>query len=168
MKDVAYQKQIVLYINNKSCSQAYEMSMEYLKEYPDDMVAHFLCAKSALLISKDAEAALEARKAFNLAKNEADMLMCVIHACVAYFKLGEYAKGFELLKATESIRTCEESEQLFFLFSLATNNDAEAGRHFNAMISIDSDAAHGFLKALAEGAQVDFERIFRKTDRITY
>lgn len=164
MKQGAYQKQIILYIANKSYVQAYDFSKEYIKEYPEDMVAHFLLAKSALWSDKHEEAAIEARKAFNLAKNEADMIMCVIHACIAYYKLGQYAKGFELLKATESIRTCEETEQLFFLFSLALNNDVEARRHFDSMFSIDNTAAMEFLRSLAEGATIDYDKIVRKTD----
>jgi tetratricopeptide (TPR) repeat protein len=168
MKAEAYQKQLILYLNNKSYEQAYDMSKQYLAEYPDDMVAHFLMAKSALWVGKYGEAALEARKAFNLAKNEADMVMCAIHACIAYYRLQEYAKGFELLKALERIRTCEETEQLAFLFSLAIGNDGEARKHFDSMMNIDSDAAMGFLSEVAEGSQIDYEKLFRKTDRITY
>ena len=125
-------------------------------------------AKSALWVSKYGEAALEARKAFNLAKNEADMVMCAIHACIAYYRLQEYVKGFELLKALERVRTCEETEQLAFLFSLAIGNDGESRKHFDSMMNIDSDAAMGFLSEVAEGAQIDYEKFFRKTDRITY
>lgn len=168
MKAEAYQKQLILYLNNRSYEQAYDMAKQYLAEYPGDMVAHFLLAKSSLWVAKYAEAAIEARKAFNLAGNEADMVMCAIHACIAYYRLQDYAKGFELLKALETVRTCEETEQLFFLFSLALGNDAEARRHFDSMMNIDSSAATGFLQEIAEGAQIDYEKLARKTDRITY
>lgn len=167
MRAEAYQKQLILYLNNGSGGQAYDMSQQYAQEYPNDMVSHFLLAKSALAVGKYEEAALEARKAFNLAANEADMVMCAIHASIAYYRLQQYAKGFELLKALENVRTCEETEQLFFLFSLALGNDVEARRHFDAMCSIDSAAASEFLKDLAGGAQLDFDKLTKRTDRIT-
>ena len=167
MKQVAYQTQLILYLQNQSNSQAYEFAKQYVVEYPEDMVAHFLLAKSAIASEHFEDATIEARKAFNLAKNEADMIMCVIHACVAYYKLGEYTKGLDLLKASEHIRTCEETEQLFFLFSLLVNDDREAERHFTAMIATDEGAAKEFLTNIAEGMHVDFEKIFNKVDRIT-
>lgn len=168
MKAEAYQRQLILYLNNGSYQQAYDFALQYAKEYPDDMVAHFLVAKAALWLGKYEETVIEARKGFNLAHDEADMVMCAIHACIAYYRLREYAKGFELLKALDPIRTCEETEQLSFLFSLALGNDAEARKHFNAMMDIDSAAAMAFLQEVAEGASIDYEKLFRKTDRITY
>ncbi len=168
MKPEAYQRQLILYLNNQSYQQAYDFGRQYASEYPDDMVAHFLVAKAALWLAKYEETVTEARKAFNLAHDEADMVMCAIHACIAYYRLRDYAKGFELLQALDRIRTCEETEQLAFLFSLALGNDAEARKHFNAMMTIDSDAAMAFLQEIAEGANIDYDKLFRKTDRITY
>ncbi len=165
MKPEAYQKQMILYLNNKAFGQAYDFACEYVKEHPEDMVSHFLLAKAALWQDKFEEAAIEARKAFNLAKSEADMAMCAIHACIAYYRLQQFDKGFELLQALERVRTCEETEQLAFLFSLALNNEAEARRHFEAMFNIDSQAATAFLKEVAEGAQLDYNKLFKKTDR---
>lgn len=167
MKEGAYQKQLILYLQHKSYDRAYDFSQEYVNAYPDDMTAHFLLAKSAMVLEKYTEAAREARLAFNYAHDPADMIMCVIHACIAYYRLKEYQKGFELLKSTESIRTCEETEQLFFLFSLATGDDKEARRHFDEMFRIDDAAAREFLSAVAEGVQVDYEKLSSKTDRFT-
>lgn len=167
MKAEAYQKQLILYLNNKSYAQAYQFAGQYVKEYPDDMVSHFLLAKASLWEAKYEEAALEARKAYNLATSEADMVMCAIHACIAYYRLGEYDKGYGLLKALEPVRTCEETEQLAFLFSLAMNKDSEAARHFESMVNIDSKAGMEFVKSVAEGADLNYEKLFKKTDRIT-
>jgi tetratricopeptide (TPR) repeat protein len=168
MKAEAYQKQLILYLNNRAFGQAYDFAGQYVKEYPDDMVSHFLLAKAALWQEKYDEAAIEARKAFNLARNEADMAMCAIHACIAYYRLQQFDKGFELLQVLERIRTCEETEQLAFLFSLALGNDTEARKHFDAMFNIDSSAAMAFLQEVAEGAKLDYDKLFRKTDRFTY
>ncbi|MFH0884903.1 MAG: hypothetical protein V1861_04295 [Candidatus Micrarchaeota archaeon] len=168
MKPEAYQRQLILYLNNKAFEQAYDFAKQYVGEHPDDMVAHFLLSKAALWQGKYEETVLEARKAFNLARNEADMVMCAIHACIAYYRLQQYDKGFELLQALDRIRTCEETEQLAFLFSLAVGNDVEARKHFNAMMTIDSDAAMGFLKEISEGANFDYDKLFRKTDRFSY
>ncbi|MFH1520082.1 MAG: hypothetical protein ABID61_00385 [Candidatus Micrarchaeota archaeon] len=168
VKQVAYQKQLILYLQNNCNEQAYDFAKQYVNEYPEDMVAHFLLAKSAIASENFGEATIEARRAYNLAKNEADMIMCVIHACVAYYKLGEYTKGFELLKATEHIRSCEETEQLFFLFSLSVNDDKEAEKHFTNMFAINNIAAKEFVETIAEGVDLDFEKLFKNTDRITY
>ena len=104
LKESAYQKQIIIYLNNRAFGQAYDFSKEYLNAYPDDMAAHFLAAKSCLKSEKFEEAATEARKAFNLAKDEGDMIMCAIHGAVAYYRLGQYQKGYDLLKATKGLK----------------------------------------------------------------
>jgi len=166
MKQGAYQRQLILYLKNKSYQQAYEFAKQYVAEYPEDMIAHFLLAKSSVWAGNFEEAAHEARIAYNMADSPEDMMMCGIHACVAYYKLKEFAKGFELLRAMERIRICEESEQLFFLFSLALDNAAETSRHFKEMFRINNDAATVFLRNLAGDASIDYEKLFQNTDRI--
>jgi tetratricopeptide (TPR) repeat protein len=165
MKDISYQKQIVIYLGNRCFRQAYDFSLEYATAYPDDMVAHFLAAKSALKIEKYLEAAMEARKAFNLAKDETDMTMCAIHAGVAYYRLGEFRKGYDLLNATLGLRPCEELEQLMFLFCLALGMDSEVARHLKAMVDLDGDAAGRFVAAVAEGVPIDYDRMLKGVDR---
>ncbi len=165
MKQGAYQRQLILYLKNKSYQQAYQFSKQYVSEYPKDMIAHFLLAKSSIWVKNFEEAAHEARLAYNLAESPEDMLMCGIHACVAYYKLKEFTKGFELLQAMERIRVCEESEQLFFLFSLALDNAAETSRHFKEMFRINNDAATVFLKNLAGDASIDYGVLFQNIDK---
>jgi tetratricopeptide (TPR) repeat protein len=165
LKESAYQKQIIIYLNNRAFGQAYDFSREYLTAYPNDMAAHFLAAKSSLKAGKLEEAALEARKAFNLAKAESDMLMCAIHGAVAYFRLGDYRKGYELLKATDGSAPCQEVEQLAFLFCLALDMDCEGATHFKNMFAIDKDCAGKFVTAVAEGVPIDYDKILKKADK---
>ena len=69
MKQAAYQRQLILYLQNQSNSQAYDFAKQYVAEFPDDMIAHFLLAKAALASGNFEEATHAARKAFNLSKN---------------------------------------------------------------------------------------------------
>jgi hypothetical protein len=165
MKENAYQKQIILYLGNRCFRQAYDFSMEYVSAYSEDMVAHFLAAKSALKIERYEDAAIEARKAFNLAKDDADLLMCAIHAGVAYYRLGEFRKGYELLGLMADRKPCQELEQIMFLFCTALSLDIEAASHFNAMFRMDGSAADRFVTAVAEGVPIDYDRILKGVDR---
>jgi tetratricopeptide (TPR) repeat protein len=161
LKEGAYQKQIILYLNNRAFRQAFDFSAEYANAYPQDMVAHFLLAKSAIKIERYGDAAEEARKAYNLAKDESDMTMCAIHACVAYYRLGEYQKGFELLKTTEFFEPCQELEELCFLFCLALDRDIEATKHFKRMFDLNQEAANRFVMSVAEGVPIDYDKILK-------
>jgi hypothetical protein len=91
--------------------------------------------------------------------------MCAIHACVAYYKLGQFQKGYELLKATEGFEPRQELEQLCFLFCLALNYDGEAGTHFKRLFELDKDSASRFVMSVAEGVPIDYERILKKADK---
>ncbi len=165
LKESAYQKQIIIYLNNRAFGQAYDFSKEYLTAYPNDMAAHFLAAKSCLKSEKFDEAAAEARKAFNLAKDEADMIMCAIHGAVAYYRLGQYQKGYDLLKATKGFAPCQEIEQLSFLCCLALDMDCEGATHFKNMFDIDREAAGKFVTTVAEGVPIDYDKILKKADK---
>jgi tetratricopeptide (TPR) repeat protein len=168
LKECAYQKQIIIYLNNRAFGQAYDFSREYLNAYPNDMAAHFLAAKSCLKSEKFEEAATEARKAFNLAKAEGDMIMCAIHGAVAYYRLGQYRKGYELIKAAEGSGPCQEIEQLAFLCCLALDLDSEGSVHFRNMFAIDKEAAGKFVTAVAEGIPIDYDRILKRADKFDH
>jgi tetratricopeptide (TPR) repeat protein len=165
MKEAAYQKQIVIYLNNRAYQQACDFSKEYVAAYPNDMAAHFLAAKASLKCDRFAEAAGEARLAFNLAKNEEDMTMCAVHAAVAYYRLGEYRKGYEIIKATDGFSPCQEIEQLAFLLCLALDMDSEGAKHFRKMFDIDKPAADRFIMSVADGVPIDYDRILKAADR---
>ncbi len=165
MKDVAYQKQIIIYLNNRAYQQACDFAKEYVTAYPDDMAAHFLAAKAALRCDRFTDAATEARIAFNLARTEEDMTMCAVHAAVAYYRLGEYRKGYEILKSTANFKPCQEIEQIAFLICLALDMDCEGAVHFRRMFEIDKPAADRFIMAVADGVPIDYDRILKAADR---
>lgn len=165
LKEGAYQKQIIIYLNNLAFGQAFDFAAEYANAYPNDMVAHFLLAKTAIKVGKFQDAAIEAHKAFNLAQEEADMMMCAIHACVAYYRLGEFDKGLELVKATELIEPCQEMEEVAFLLCLARDKDIDATKHFKRMFALDEDKASRFVMSVAEGVPIDYDKILKVTDK---
>jgi tetratricopeptide (TPR) repeat protein len=165
MKETAYQKQIIIYLNNRAYQQACDFSKEYVTAYPNDMSAHFLAAKAGLKCERFEEAASEARLAFNLAKTEEDMTMCAVHAAVAYYRLGQYRKGYEIIRATDGFKACQEIEELAFLLCLALDLDCEGAVHFRNMFTIDKPSADRFIMALADGVPIDYERILKAADR---
>jgi tetratricopeptide (TPR) repeat protein len=164
LKEGAYQKQIILYLNNMAFRQAFDFSQEYAAAFPNDMVAHFLLSKSAIKVERYSDAAASARKAFNLASEENDLMMCAIHACVAYYRLGEFQKGMELIQAVECCPPCQEMEELGFLFCLAMDKDIEATKHFKKMFALDAESANRFVMSVAEGMPIDYNRILKSGD----
>jgi tetratricopeptide (TPR) repeat protein len=145
-KKETYIKQIALYLSNASYSQAYELSKSFVAKFPDELISHFLLAKSAYWSGDYAEAKLEARKSFNIAKSPEDLLTCAVIASAAYYRLGEYSKGLEMLKAVEGMKRTAELEQLLFIFSVAVENEDEAMKHIRELQRLDKKIALEFIK----------------------
>lgn len=141
-----YIKQSVAYFNNHDYASAYALGREFAAKFPDEMIAHFLLAKAAFWTGNYQESALAARKAFNMAKTPGDMLPCAILASTAYHEMGEYAKGYEILKAMERVQSSEELEQMLFIFSLAVKDEKEAMKHMDELRRLNKKAADDFME----------------------
>ena len=141
----AYIKQNALYLKNKDYGRAYEFSKEFTQKFPGEMIAYFLLAKAAFCLERYEEAAMVARKAFNMASEPEDVLTCAIMASTAYYEMGEYSKGLELLKQVEKIKANEELEELLFIFSLALKDEKEAMKHVQELYKLNKKAAEDFM-----------------------
>jgi tetratricopeptide (TPR) repeat protein len=144
-------KQIAIYLSNGSYQDAYSMSAEFLSKFPDELIAHYLAAKSAYWTGRFEEARTEARKAFNLALSDDDLLTCAILAASAYYRAGEYRKGYDLLKEVEKKKTTPELMQMIFIFSLAIEDEREAIAQLEALQKLDRKVAMDFIKRFVGG-----------------
>ena len=140
-----YLKQAVIYLSNQDYASAYSLCREFAGKFPDDMMAHFLFSKAAFWAADYRESASAARKAFNLAKTPEDMLPCAVLASTAYHELGEYLKGYEILKAMERIKSSEEVEKLLFIFSVDLREGREALSHMDELRRLNRKAAEEFM-----------------------
>jgi hypothetical protein len=139
-------KQVAIYLSNGSYQEAYDLSKEFSARFPDELVAHFLLAKSAYWVRKYDESKIEARKAFNMAVSDEDIQMCAILASSAYYRSGEYAKGYELLKGAELKKKTPEIVELLFIFSVALQDEGEAMRQIDELQKMDKKLALEFIK----------------------
>lgn len=144
-KKDSFVKQIAIYMGKNESQKAFDLAKEFAGLFPKEMVAHYLLAKSALALGRLEDAAAGARKAFNLAASQDDMVACAVLAGTAYYELKEYQKGFDMLKAMEEIKHTEELERLLFIFSLALNNQKEAMKHIDYLYLLNKKTAEELM-----------------------
>jgi len=144
-KPGAFARQIVFYIKNDNYPSAYSLSAEFAQKFQDEMMAHFLLAKSAYWLGKYSETAIEARKAFNLSKNPDDSLACAILASTGYYEMKEYTKGHEILRLMEKTQKSEELETMLFIFSLALKDATEAAEHMEELYKLNDKTAQDII-----------------------
>ena len=136
-------KQISIYLRNEDYAKAYELSKEFSVKHPNEMIASYLVAKSAFWLEKYDEAAREGCRAFDKAK-PADMGPCAAIAASAYYQLGKYKKGHELLEQVRN-RGSMEIEKLRLSFALAMENDKEAADIIDELLRINRKEAMKLL-----------------------
>jgi len=147
----AYVKQISLYLNNEDYEKAHSLSREFVAAFKDNLPAHTLLALSAYRVGEFDEAAKEGRTAFNMTNNPDDMLACALITALAYYDLGEFEKGYEILSAMEKSKKTDGLESLLVIFALALNSPDEAFRHYEELHTLNKDAAEGLLFRIVEG-----------------
>ena len=156
-KKSAFIKQIAFYLNSSDYQQAYSLSKEFASMFPSEMISHYFLAKSAYWADQLEEARLESRKAFNMTTNQEDMCACAVLSSTVYYRLGEYSKGYEILRTASKAGCTEEMEQLMFLFSLALQDANQAMAHIAELHRMNRGVAEDFmarfLKSRARGAR---------------
>jgi len=140
-KKEAFARQLAIFLRNDDAKRAYELSKEFTLRFPDEMLAHFLFAMAAYRIERYDEAKAEGRKAFNLASSSDDMLVTSLLASSAHYHLGEYAQGYELLRAMEKRKSTYELQKRMFLFVLALNKSDEALCHMDRLFKLNQSMA---------------------------
>ena len=147
----SYVKQISLYFKNQDYEKAYSMSKEFASAFKDDLSAHTLLALSAYQAKKLDEAKKQGRIAFNMAHNTDDLLACALITALAYYDLGEYEKGYEILLTMEKKKKTDGLESLLVMFALALNSPDDAFKHYGELHKLNKEAAEGLLFRMVEG-----------------
>ncbi|MCI0564141.1 MAG: hypothetical protein MN733_37175 [Nitrososphaera sp.] len=148
LKKEGYLKQLTLYLNNGDYEQAYGLAKEFAAKYPAEFASNFLLAKAAFWVGKYEETIAHATKASNLSPLPDDLLVCTILASTAYYKLGRYKEGLELLKRMD--KKSEDLEKLLFIFSLTMNDEKEAKIHMDELYRLNKRAAVRILRRYSE------------------
>jgi tetratricopeptide (TPR) repeat protein len=144
-KPGAYIKQISVYLENKENEKADELAKEFVKKFPNDMISHYIAAKTAFALGRYKDAESEAMKAFSKATGPDDMQACGVLASSAYYALREYAKGHDLLSKIKKIKNSEMVEKLLFAYSIAMRNEQEAMEHIDELYKLNRKAAEEFV-----------------------
>lgn len=150
-KSSSFERQIILYLKNRDYPQAYSLSKDFISRFPEVLSAHIFLANAAFELGKYEEARDEARKAFNIATSPDDMMACALLASAAYYRLKEYAKGYEILSVMEGKKKTEDLEELLVLFSLMLDDPSAAAKHSEELFKISSQAARELLERIARG-----------------
>jgi len=139
-----YARQLSIYFRDGEHRKAYDLAKAFVKDFPKDMVSHFALSKSAFWLGEHTLAAKEGRKAFNLAKNAEDLRVCALLTASAYYELGEFRKGSELLSSIEE--PDPRIETLRFVFSLAIGDKGSALSHAKALLELDPKGGAGIIR----------------------
>jgi len=142
-KRESFIKQIVLYLNSENYASALELSHKFVDRFPDEMVSHFLLAKSAFWKEDYASALQEARTAFNKSRGE-DALPCAVLVACAYYKLKKYHEGRDFLQRAKLPET-EEVEQLRLIFSMLLENLPDVEKHAEKLLAMNTMSTKKFL-----------------------
>ncbi len=137
--------QIDLYLRNRESQKAYDLARDFVSRFPDEMVSHFLLARSAFELAKYDEAVNEGSRAFNKAASDNDMLSCAILVGSSYYMCGRFEEGLKLLRFMEKRKTSENLETMLFILSLAARNGREAADHLNDLYRINRGAADALI-----------------------
>ncbi|MDD5340586.1 MAG: CDC27 family protein [Candidatus ainarchaeum sp.] len=148
-KKDAFIKQMAIFLGNRQYEDAYGLGREFAAKFPADMVSHYLLAKAAFWTGKYEEALAEGRKAFNLASGP-DINACAVITASAYYSLGRYPEGYELLSSIKT-KGDEDLEKLKFIFAMVMGREKEAVECLDDLFRINRKAAEKLLeKALLE------------------
>jgi len=140
-KKSAFARQFIIFYKNEDFQKAYELGKEFTAKYPDEMLAHFLLAKSAYLLGRYDEAKTEARKAFNRAANDDDLIVCALLISCASFQLGEHTQAYDVLKSVEFRKPSDDVEHALFVLALAMDDVDLAMKHMDRLFAINEKLA---------------------------
>lgn len=148
-KKDAFIRQMAIFLGNKQYDSAYEFGREFAGKFPADMVSHYLLAKAAFWTGRYGEAAEEGRKALNLARNP-DINACAAITASAYYSLGRYPEGYELLSKIKT-KGDEDLDRLKFIFAMVMGREKEAIECIDDLFRINRRAAEKLLETVLLG-----------------
>jgi hypothetical protein len=146
-----YIKQISIYFNNSDYKSAFSLSQEFASAFPDEMLPHFLYAKSAYWEDSLEIAREEGLTAFNLCKGQDDLAVAgILLACIFYGQR-DYQHGMDLLNLLRTkLPQNEEIQKLKFIFALALHDENSAMRHLEDLYAINKKSASDFIVKFIE------------------
>jgi tetratricopeptide (TPR) repeat protein len=146
-----YVKQISLYLKSDDYAQAYPLSKEFAKQFPEEMFSHLFLAKCLMGLEKIQEAEKEAFQAFNLSKGPQQIVFSGILLSCIYFHMEKYSKGKRILDSLrKDFPERMEIEKLQFIFAMSLQDAESAADHLIEIYQIDwktaQELAEQFLK----------------------
>ncbi|MEK6982606.1 MAG: hypothetical protein AABX38_06745 [Candidatus Micrarchaeota archaeon] len=139
----SFVKQIVLYLKSENYPEAHKLAEDFVKLLPDELISHFLLAKSSFWVHEYEECVSEGKKAFNLA-NSKDLTDCAILVASAYYQLKKYSDAYVLLSKT-NIKDNVEAQKLLFILSVTLNDEKAAVKHIDELFKINKKVAEELL-----------------------
>ncbi len=149
-KPEGYVKQIAIYLDSGDYPKAYALSKEMAGAFPREMISHFLLAKCSLRMGKNDEALKEARLSFNLSSDRKDLLASALVMATAFYMLGRYREGSDLLSQFESDGN-EDVERLDVIFAAAMGDENAAEKHVRILMKLNRKAAEEMIERFLIG-----------------
>ncbi|MGV8085172.1 MAG: hypothetical protein ACP5N9_02870 [Candidatus Bilamarchaeum sp.] len=138
--------QISVFLNDQKYTEAHELALDFVKKFPDNMVAHFLLAKTAYCIEDFELSKSEGRKAFNMSKAPGDMTSCAIITASAHYRLNELERAMEMLRSVERTQISQEIEEMMATIAFAMENEEEAFIHIDKLMKINKQVAQQLIE----------------------
>jgi tetratricopeptide (TPR) repeat protein len=150
-----YIKQISFYFQQEKYDEACRLSQECARKFPNNMVAHYLLAKSCFWRSDFKSSGAEALKAFNLSLGEDELAVTGVLLACSYYYLHEYEKGMEILRLLKTKLPANENVgKLKFIFALSLHDEAAAVRHLEEFYALNEKAASRMMFKFLGGANL--------------
>jgi tetratricopeptide (TPR) repeat protein len=151
----SFTKQILIYWKEREYSKAQELSEEFVKAFPQSLMAHYMLAKCCMKLENYPLAMAEGHRAFNLAESNEDLVAAGVFLSCVYYQLRRYSKSLEILNALKEFGD-EKVEKALFIISLCVNDPTEAMMHVDALYRINKEIANEFVdKFLALARDMD-------------
>jgi len=140
--------QVAAHLKNKRYPEAFSLAEEFVTNYPKEVVAHFMFAKSAFWVGKYTKAEEEGLRAFNLAHDSYEMSICAVITASAMYMQKEFRAGYMLLSGVK-LEGNENVIKLLMIFSIVLNNPANAEFYYGELTKISQSVADDFLVRLS-------------------
>ncbi len=140
----SFTKQILIFWKGREYDKAHELSSEFVKAFPQSLMAHYMLAKCCMKFKNYPTAMAEGHKAFNLAESNEDLVATGVFLSCVYYHLRRYSKSLEILNALKEFGD-EKVEKAFFILSLCVNDPTEALMHVDALYMINKEVANDFV-----------------------
>lgn len=148
-KPEAYLRQIAVYLKEQMNTQAYNLSQDFVKKFPGELLSHVLLAETAFRLGRYQEAKVEAQKALKLSQSESDIRFCALVFSTACFQLKDYIEGYNTLKSAMKGRFLPEVEEALLILALAMSDEQKAVHHMKNLMVLNRERAMDFMKVYA-------------------